>query len=308
MTEVNFKLIVDTADGAAVIANLQKQLEGLKGKLAEVKTTASSAVPKDVFDPLKNPPVNNIESLNKKLKELKTNLSKAEIGSDSFKELAIAVKETETQLNAATKAAKTLDVSPAAGSIADLRAKVKEMTIEINNVEIGSKRFKELEQQIFKANSELKNTKNDLKGASDEQIIGSFVKIGQGAVAGFAAASSAVSLYAGKSKSLEEVQRAAAKAQEYLTLVTSLGATATAYHESREAVLTVSMKGRAAATSLVAGAQRVLNLVMEANPIGILIVAVTALVTAFITLKDKDRKSTRLNSSHEFVSRMPSSA
>ena len=27
-----------------------------------------------------------------------------------------------------------------------------------------------------------------------------------------------------------------------------------------------------------------------------------------IKLKDKDRKSTRLNSSHEFVSRMPSSA
>lgn len=210
----------------------------------------------------------SLESMKKKLEEVKTT-------APAIKEVANAFKEVKEEIVLVP------------GSIGAIKASVKEMMKEISNVEIGSQKFKELEQQIFKANSELKNTKNDLKGATDEQIIGSFVAIGKGAVAGFATASSAVSLFAGKSQTAIEVQKAAAKAQEYLTLVQSVGAVQMAIHETREARMLILQKGRIVITQGLAAAQAILNAIMSANPIALIVLAVAGLVTGFILLKDK---------------------
>ena len=282
--EIRVRLVVDTANGTATIKQLESMIESLKKKLTEIKASGP-VIPKESFTPV----ANSLDGIKAKLADLKKKLSASEIGGDSFKQLSKDVQSTEAELKNVTNAAKGIAgaITPAVGSVADLRARVKEMTAELNNVQIGSERFHELEIKIFNANSKLKDIKADLKGAIPEQVISSFIKLGQGAVAGFAAASSAVSLFSGNARTAEAAQKAMAKAQEYLTLVTSLGAVASAVHESREARLLIVQNARTVATRGLAIAQGVLNAIMSANPIAIIVLAVAGLIAGFIALKDK---------------------
>lgn len=281
--EIKIRLVVDSSGSSNTIKQLEATVLSLQKKLAEVKQTSNPIIPKEAIAPA----VGSINELKTKLTDLKKQLGAAEIGTDGFKQLSIQIKATEDQLKNAATAVKGIDAAPAAGSIQDLRNKVKEMTAEINQVQIGSARFRELEFSIGKANAELRETKQDLKGLTPEQMVSSFLKIGQGAIAGFGAASSAISLFKGESASAEAVQRAQAKAQEYLTLVTSAGVIAEGIDEAIKKRKLVTTTLLTIATRAQIAVQAALNAVMSANPIALVVLAVAGLVAGMIALKDK---------------------
>ncbi len=280
--EIRLRLVVDAAAGTNTIKALEKQVEELKKKLAEARSSGPLV-------PSQSASIASLDGLKQRLAELKKALGAAELGSDSFRSIAAEARTVESQIRAATESARGIApaVAPAAGSMAELRQRVKDATAEIQNVAVGSARFRELEEEIFAANSQLKNLRNDLKGVTDEKLVGSFVAIGKGIAGTFAAASSAASLLARDSAAAEEVTRAAAKAQEYLALVVGLANVQLAVEETREARLVVVQRARAAATTVVTAAQSALNAVMRANPLALVVLAVAGLVAGMIALRDR---------------------
>ncbi len=72
-------------------------------------------------------------------------------------------------------------------------------------------------------------------------------------------------------------------AEVFKAIIVGITAAFVAYKTATLA-MTVATKAQTLATNLAAGAQKALNLVMNANPIGILVLAITGLVAAFIYL------------------------
>lgn len=198
-------------------------------------------------------------------------------------------------------------VEQAVSTVGELEAALKATRAELKNVEKDSAAFDQLSNQARTLQKELKDVKEATNFDQNlGQLTESVGRLASTVTSGFAAASAAVTIFGGDT---EELTKEQIKAQQLLTLSLSAVTIATNAAKIAEDARNVGLllqRGLIAAVTAVTGAQtvattaqtgatvgatvaqRALNAAMAANPIGLLITAVGALVGALVLFGDSE--------------------
>lgn len=187
---------------------------------------------------------------------------------------------------------KTTGADESEKSVKSLKARLRELKLELQGLDEGSDQFKKLVREA----GELQDTIGDLNQqvknfASDTRRLDATLE-GIGAVAGaFGAVESTMALVGVES---EELQQTMVRLQAAMTLVNSVQSIANALQKEsalmtsistiRTNLLTKSVVQQAVATGTATTAQKIMNAVMNANPIGLVITGVVALTGAYYAL------------------------
>jgi len=165
--------------------------------------------------------------------------------------------------------------------IKTLENEIRKAKEDLKEVEIGGPIFNQLAKEISQAETKLIGLQDAAKGISKEKTLEGFGKLGAGISSSFAAATAAVSLFG---KESESVQKAATQAQNLLTIALSIRGIAEVRTGALIVAKTIAEKASTAATLATNTATKALYTTMAANPIGVILVLVGALVTAYLTL------------------------
>jgi hypothetical protein len=165
--------------------------------------------------------------------------------------------------------------------IQTLENEIRKAKEDLKQVEIGGPIFNQLAKEISQAETKLIGLQDAAKGISKEKTLEGFGKLGAGISSSFAAATAAVSLFG---KESESVQKAATQAQNLLTIALSIRGIAEVRTGALIVAKTIAEKASTAATLATNTATKALYTTMAANPIGVILVLVGALVTAYLTL------------------------
>jgi hypothetical protein len=186
-----------------------------------------------------------------------------------------------------------------------LKAQLRAMQNELNNLDEGSTRFRELSIEAGKLRDQIKDTQdviNSTAGSSVENLgtaLNSTASIG---IAGFQAITSAQALFGSESEDLQKTLvklQALAGLSDAIKTLGGLGDTMTQIKASAMAaaqsmgILTVATEAETVATEGATVAQEGLNTTMKANPVALIITGVLALVTALSILNSKTSESTK---------------
>ena len=203
-------------------------------------------------------------------------------------------------------------VDTAISTVGELEAALKSTRAELKGVDIDSAAFEQLSEQARVLQREFKNSYKEATNFEQNlgQITESVGRLASTITSGFSIAMSAVSLFGGETKDLSEEQ---VKAQEALTLALSATTIATNAARISEDIRNVGLGiqqglvklitaltgtqtaatvGQTVATEGATVAQRVLNATMAANPIGLVVAALTTLVAAFVAFGGEAEKTT----------------
>jgi len=203
-------------------------------------------------------------------------------------------------------------IDTAVTTIGELEAALKATKAELKGVEIGGQAFESLSEQARVLQREFKDSFKEATNFEQNlgQITESVGRLASTITSGFSIAMSAVSLFGGETKELSEQQ---VKAQQALTLALSAATIATNAARISEDIRNVGLgiqaglvklltlltgaqaaatTGQTIATQGATVAQRVLNATMAANPIGLVVAALAALVGAFIAFSGETEKAT----------------
>ena len=167
--------------------------------------------------------------------------------------------------------------------IKTLENEIRKAKEDLREVEIGGPIFNQLAKEISQAETKLIGLQDAAKGISKEKTLEGFGKLGAGISSSFAAATAAVSLFG---KESESVQKAATQAQNLLTIALSIRGIAEVRTGALIVAKTIAEKASTAATLATNAATKALYTTMAANPIGVILVVVGALVTAYLALTD----------------------
>ena len=165
--------------------------------------------------------------------------------------------------------------------IQTLENEIRKAKEDLKQVEIGGPIFSQLAKEISQAETKLLGLQDAAKGISKEKTLEGFGKLGAGISSSFAAATAAVSLFG---KESESVQKAATQAQNLLTIALSVRGIAEVRTGALIVAKTIAEKASTAATLATNTATKALYTTMAANPLGVILVLVGALVTAYLTL------------------------
>lgn len=149
-----------------------------------------------------------------------------------------------------------IDAKDSIKTLDTLETQLGDLKKEIKGVEVGSKEFKKLSNEIRKTESEVKNLNKSFEGLDTEQLTGEFGKLGGGVTAAF---TGIAVLGSGANKSMEAMIQTVAKGMAI-------------------------MQGFKGATEALTAAQRIYNQVLKANPIGLIITAVTTFIGVIVAL------------------------
>lgn len=188
---------------------------------------------------------------------------------------------------------------------ANSRQELAGMKAAMDNLDPASKEYAQAFQRAAEITHEMADRQELLKYSSRDlgDQLSNIRGIASNMAAGFSAAQAAIGLFGGESK---EVQQAMLKVQQAMALVQGLqgmdgllkrtqGLTnALRLNRTEQAAVTVATKadtvakqGETVATETATVAQKGLNAAMKANPIGVVIIAVQALITVWALFKDK---------------------
>jgi hypothetical protein len=167
--------------------------------------------------------------------------------------------------------------------IQTLENEIRKAKEDLKQVEIGGPIFNQLAKEISQAETKLIDLQDAAKGISKEKALEGFGKLGAGISSSFAAATAAVSLFG---KESDAVQKAATQAQNLLTIALSIRGIAEVKTGAQIVAKTIAEKASTAATLATNSATKALYATMAANPFGVILVAVGALVTAYFALTD----------------------
>jgi hypothetical protein len=175
----------------------------------------------------------------------------------------------------------------------NLKTQLREMTVELQGLEPGIKRFNELSIAAGKLKDQINDTNAVIKataGSGIENLGAGFSKVAGIGIGAFQGIASAQALFGNES---ENLQKTLVKLQALAGLsgaikelgglkdtLTDVKASFTAAI-SKSSLFNAVTREQAIATGTATTAQKVLNTVMKANPIFLVIGAVTALVGAF---------------------------
>lgn len=182
-----------------------------------------------------------------------------------------------------------IDVNVGEGvkSMKTLKKEFAEMQTELDGLVPGTQKYIDTLQRLGKVKDEIGDLKAEIQAfAGTDAKVAAFGNVIGGVASGFQAAQGAAALLGAES---EDVQKALLKVQAAAALADGIKGIA-AMGDSLKVASNVAknmvtqMIGLETQTKLVAAAQRVWNLVMAANPIMLMVAAVTALVGAAVLL------------------------
>lgn len=215
-------------------------------------------------------------------------------------------------------------VEQAVSTVGELEAALKATKQELKTVDVGSEAFDNLTKQARTLQNELKEVKEATNFDRNLGQLGESVsRLGSSITSAFTIATSAASLFGDESKELSEAQIKAQQALALALSATTIAANAgkltqdlknisdalglnltrakvaaTEQETAVESANTVATAANAAATEAQAAAnvtatvtQRGLNAAMAANPIGLLVVGLTALVSAIVLFGDSEEEA-----------------
>lgn len=186
-----------------------------------------------------------------------------------------------------------------------LKAQLRAMQNELNNLDEGSARFRELSIAAGKLRDQIKDTQdviNSTAGSSVENLgtaLNSTASIG---IAGFQAITSAQALFGSESEDLQKTLvklQAVAGLSDAVKTLGGLGDTLTQIKASAIAaaqgmgILTVATEAETVVTEGATVAQEGLNTAMKLNPVALIVTSVLALVSALAILNSKTSESTK---------------
>lgn len=198
-------------------------------------------------------------------------------------------------------------VEQAVSTVGELENALKATRQELKGVEVGSEAFDNLSNQARTLQNELKEVKESLNFDKNIGQLGESVsRLGSSVASGFAVATSAIQLFGGDTKELSEAQvkaqlllnialgatnvaaNAAKLTQDLKNISDAIGLNLTRQNTAATITETSAVTAEAAATEGATVAQQGLNAAMKANPIGIVLTAVTALVAALVIFADEE--------------------
>jgi hypothetical protein len=175
-------------------------------------------------------------------------------------------------------------------SLGELEKGFKAISEELKNTEKGTERFDELSTAIVQTTKEVKNLEASFKGLDNQQLKDEFTTL----AGGIADVTAAIILMGGESETIDElagsIKTAMAVSMGFKGAIDSVSSGMAIYNDLAKSgkIATIAKsaaeKTSAAGTWLLATAQTALNAIMSANPIALIVLAVAALVTAFISL------------------------
>lgn len=185
--------------------------------------------------------------------------------------------ELDFNTKQAQKSAKEFadEVDVVTGSLEDLEAQQDELLKKLKGVEVGTAEFKELAAELNGIKSEIKDAELAFEGLDMEQRFTAATDALGGVAGGFAAVEGSIALAGVESAEFEE------------TMLRVQGAMALAMGIKDISTAVAALSKLNVAAKLAAAGQRVLNIVMSANPIGLIVTAIGLLVTGLVLFSDK---------------------
>lgn len=182
----------------------------------------------------------------------------------------------------------TFDVEVDSGdsvkTLGTMRDELEAINEELEQVEVGSKAFQELSKQSAKVSSEIKDIEKSFEGLDATQRTEAFAKGFEGIAGAVAVTAGTLSLFGVESERIGEIEQ---KVQASIAIAVGARSVAEGALNARIAARVVREKAAVVATKAAAVAQRAFNLVLNANPIGVIILAVTGLIVIFTKFGDK---------------------
>lgn len=187
-------------------------------------------------------------------------------------------------------------------SVTDLRKQFAEVEDALFNMAGAGKENTEEFRNLQREAAKIKERVDDLNESIDmlkpEAKLQAVANIGAGIASGFAAAQGAMQLFGAES---EEVEKSIAKVQAAMALAQGIQGVI-AMGDSFK-VLTTIIKSTEIGAKAMAVAQRILNAVMAANPIGLLIAGLTALIGVIAlvvnAMEDEDKAQKQVIANRE---------
>lgn len=169
--------------------------------------------------------------------------------------------------------------------IKSLKAQLKEMKNELLGLDQGSDRFKELSKQAGELTDRIGDVNDKVKAlSSDTKKLDALVGVGSAIAGGFQAAQGAMALFGSNSKEVERAIQNIIAVQGVLNGVQQVGQFLTAKGIVQDALATAALSVKAGVLKVVTAAQWLWNAAISANPIGVIVIAVTALTVGIYKL------------------------
>jgi hypothetical protein len=173
-------------------------------------------------------------------------------------------------------------------TVGELKKSVRDLTKELENTERGTKRYRELTQELGDAKNEFKDFKKEVMAFDSGARADAFASVGNSLAGGFAAATGAAALFGVESENVQaailKVQAATAIAQGVQSVADGMKQAGVLKNILLHQLEQAEVKKGIVVTKGATIAQRIWNLTIAANPLvalGIAIAAVAAAVYAF---------------------------
>lgn len=167
------------------------------------------------------------------------------------------------------------EIDKATKTLGGLEEQQDELLAKLKETEIGTDEFKQLSKELNNTKSQIKDLELGFEGLDMEQRFTAATDALGGVAGGFAAVEGAIAIAGVESAEFEE------------TMLRVQGAMALAMGIKDISTAVAALSKLNVAAKLAAAGQKVLNFVMSANPIGLIVVAIGALVAGFIAFSDK---------------------
>jgi len=167
------------------------------------------------------------------------------------------------------------EVSKTTNTLGSLEEQQDELLAKLKETEIGTAEFKQLSKELNNTKSQIKDLELGFEGLDMEQRFTAATDAIGGVAGGFAAVEGAIAIAGVESAEFEETML---RVQGAMALAMGIKDISTA----AAALSKLNLASKAAAVT-----QKALNVVMNANPIGLIVTAIGFLVAGFIAFSDK---------------------
>jgi hypothetical protein len=176
-------------------------------------------------------------------------------------------------------------------NIKDLETELGVLNKQLKTQDFGSEAFKETTRNIKTLKSAIQDVNQETQGIGVDKRLQDIATTASSLVGSFQALSGAIGLFSADERTLKEVQEAEAKALNVLNVALGINNVLTDLNISKKLKDTITTKIQTLTTKAAAAAQRLWNLALKANPIGLVITAVAALTTAIFLFTRQTEKS-----------------
>lgn len=142
-----------------------------------------------------------------------------------------------------------VDSAQAANSLGQLEGSLEALKNELRGVEVGSEAFKELQNEIFKTESRIKNIDSAVEGLDFEQKFTAIGDVAGGVASGLAAAQGAMIAFGGASEATQKQMEKFFALLAFAEVASQIGSMVKGFKDLRKWIIsaTVGMKGLRAA-------------------------------------------------------------